>query len=97
MFARTASGQQCRDDMSASLEEWRSRLSQETRDRLIAHTGEAVPAPITEEIRRAGGVVTTDAWWVGEDGPTGLSLSEEAIGWMEEVANGETPDRRGDG
>jgi hypothetical protein len=55
-----------------------------------------VLAPVVEEITRAGGEVATDAWWVGENGPTGFYMSDAAIDWIEEVANGETPGRRGD-
>ena len=82
--------------MSASLDEWWPRLSQETRDWLIANNGDAVPAPVVEEITRAGGLVATDSWWVGQSGPTGFYLSDAAVDWIEEVANGEMPDPRGD-
>jgi hypothetical protein len=37
--------------------------------------------------------LATDAWWVGENGPTGFHLSDAAIDWIEEVANRETPER----
>jgi len=85
-----------RDDMSASLEEWWPRVSQRTRDWLIANNGDAVTAPVIEEITRVAGSVATDAWWVGQNGPTGVYLSDEAVDWIEEVANGEMPDLRGD-
>lgn len=84
------------DDVSASLEEWWPRLSQATRDWLIANNGDAVPVSVTEEITRAGGLVATDAWWVGEIEPTGFWLSDEAVDWIEEVANGEMPEPRRD-
>ena len=77
--------------MSASIEEWWPRLSQETRDWLLANNGDAVPASVTEEITRAGGLVATDATWVDQNGPTGFHLSDEAVDWIEEVANGEMP------
>lgn len=79
------------DDVSASIEEWWPRLSQATRDWLIANNGDAVPTSVTEEITRAGGLVASDAWWVGQSGPTGFYLSDEAVDWIEEVANGELP------
>lgn len=85
------------DDVSASLEEWWPRLSQATRDWLIANNGDAVPASVTEEITRAGGLVTSDSWWVGQSGPTGFYLSDEAVDWIEAVANGEQPRPRRDG
>jgi hypothetical protein len=83
--------------MSLSIDAWWPRLSQETRDRLVANNGDVVPASVVEEITRAGGEVATDAWWVGERGPTGFYLSDAASDWVEEVANGETPERRDDG
>ena len=39
----------------------------------------------------------TDAWWIGQNGPTGFSLSDAAVDWIEEVANGETPAASDDG
>ena len=82
--------------MSASLEEWWPRLPQETRDWLIANNGDVLTASVVEEITRAGGSVTTNAWWVGQDGPSGSYLSDEAVDWVEAVANGEVPAPRGD-
>ena len=74
-----------------SMEVWWPRLRQETRDWLIDNNGDAAPDSTVEEIRRAGGVVTTDAWWVGQSGPAGLYLSDAAVDWIDEVVNGETP------
>lgn len=83
--------------MPASLEDWWPRISQEARDWLIANNGDAVPVSVAEEITRAGGSAAADAWWVGQNDPTGFYLSDEAVDWIEAVANGETPDsRRGD-
>ena len=82
--------------MPASIEDWWPRLAEETRDWLIANNGDVVPDSVVEEITRAGGLVAADAWWVGQNGPTGLYLSDEAVDWIDEVANGETPQRRGD-
>lgn len=79
------------------MEDWWPRLPEETRDWLIANNGDVVPDWVTEQIRRAGGVVSSDAWWVGDLGPTGLYLSDEAVDWIDAVGNGETPPRRGDG
>ena len=82
--------------MSAPMEDWWPRLSQESRDWLIANNGDAVPASVTEEITLAGGSLATDAWWVGQNGPTRFYQSDEAVDWIDEVANGEVPQRRGD-
>jgi hypothetical protein len=84
------------DNVSASLEEWWPRLPQATRDGLIANNGDAVPASVAEEIARAGGLVASDARWIRRKGPTGFYLSDEAIDWIEEVANGEMPEPRRD-
>lgn len=88
---RSTVRQACCDDGSMSMQEWWPRLAQETRDWLIEHNGEALPASVVEEIARVGGSITSDAWWVGESGPTGFYLSDAAVDWVEEVANGENP------
>ncbi len=75
-----------------SMEVWWPRLVPETQDWLIAHNGEAVPGSVIREITRAGGSVTADAWWVGQNGPTGLYLSDAAVDWIEAVANEEMPE-----
>ena len=77
-----------------SMEVWWPALPPETQEWLIAHNGEALPASVIQEITRAGGSVTSDAWWVGENDPTGFYLSDAATDWIEEVANGETPEAR---
>jgi hypothetical protein len=92
---RNTSPQDYRDDMS-SIEDWWPRLPQETRDWLVANNGDEVPTSVVEDITRAGGSVATDAWWVSHTGPTGVYLSDEAVDWIEAVANGEMPQRRGD-
>lgn len=63
---------------------------------LIANNGAAVPASVTEEVTPAGGLVASDAWRVDQSGPTGFYLSDEAVDWIEEVANGELPGPRRD-
>jgi len=55
-----------------------------------------VPASVVGEITRAGGLVASDAWWVGQSGPTGFYLSDGAVDWIEEVANDEMPEPRRD-
>lgn len=74
-----------------SMEQWWPRLSPESRGWLTEHNGEALPADIVDEITRVGGEPTSEAWWVGEQGPDGLQLSDAAVDWVEAVANGEDP------
>lgn len=77
-----------------NIDEWWPRLDTATHDWLIAHNGEAVPEHILDQIAAAGGAVTSDAWWVGQRGPDGFSLSDEATDWVESIANSETTDDR---
>ncbi|GAB3033980.1 hypothetical protein GCM10027052_09370 [Parafrigoribacterium mesophilum] len=63
-----------------------------TREWLIENNGDAVPPEIVAEITAAGGSITSDAWWVGQSGPSGFYISDEAADWIEAAANGETPD-----
>ncbi|MHA6513486.1 hypothetical protein [Tessaracoccus sp. Z1128] len=74
-----------------NIEEWWPRLRAETRDWLIANNGDVVPSAVVEEIIRAGGDATSDAWRAGESGADGFYLADEVVDWIEEVANGETP------
>jgi hypothetical protein len=77
--------------MPTSINDWWFRLSQETRDWLVANNGDEVPAAVIAEITRAGGRVATDAWGAGHDTPQGSYLSDEVVDWIEAVANGEVP------
>ena len=72
------------------IDGWWPRLSGGSRQWLIDHNGEAVPPEIVSEIAAVGGVIVPDAWWVGEDGTGGFSLSDRAIDWIEAVANDES-------
>lgn len=82
------------DNAGMSIEAWWPKLRQQSRDYLIDNNGDVVPPALVDEIAGAGGVVSADAWWVGESRPTGLLVSDEAIDWIDEVANGETPEPR---
>jgi hypothetical protein len=74
------------------MEMWWPQLKQETRDWLIANNGDVVPTSVVEEITRLGGPIPADAWWVGQDGPSGFYLSDAAVDWIDAVANGEAPE-----
>ena len=77
-----------------NIDEWWPKLDPGTRDWLIAHNGEAVPEHILGHIEAAGGAVASDSWWIGQRGPDGFYLSDEATDWVEAIANGETTDDR---
>ena len=74
-----------------SLETWWPLLHPETRDWLNANNGDALSTPVLDDITRVNGSVSSDAWWVGETGPSGFYLSDAGVDWIEEVANGEVP------
>ncbi|MDI3210876.1 hypothetical protein [Arthrobacter sp. AL12] len=74
-----------------SIEQGWPKLKPSTRDWLIANNGDAVPAEVLREIEEAGGSAASGAWWVGERGPAGFYFPDEAVDWIEAVANGETP------
>lgn len=71
------------------IEQWWPHLNGATKQWLIANNGDVVPEPVVNEIVAAGGVVALDSTWVGENGPDGLLLSDEAVDWIEAVANNE--------
>ena len=91
LLPRVALGIGSVDTGDMSIEAWWPRLRQQSRDYLIDNNGDVVPPDLVEEIARAGGVITSEAWWVGPNGTDGLFLSDEAIDWIDEIANGETP------
>ena len=73
-----------------SIDMWWPRLRPDTRDWLIANNGDAVPISIMDEIETAGGPARGEDWWVAEDG-AGPCMPDDAIDWIDEVANGESP------
>lgn len=75
-----------------SIEQWWPKVTPSTREWLTENNGDAVPAEILAEVVAAGGSIASDAWWVGETGPAGFFLSDEACDWIEAVANGEEPE-----
>jgi hypothetical protein len=76
-----------------SIEQWWPKLKPSTRKWLIENNGDAVSPEVVAEITQAGGPIASDAWWVGRNGPSGFYFSDEAVDWIEAVANGEMPER----
>ncbi len=66
-----------------------ARLAPEAQAWLIEHNGEAVDSEVLDKIVTAGGVLGGGDWWIGETGPKGFYLSDEAVDWVEAAANGE--------
>lgn len=63
-----------------SIEVWWPKIRRESRQWLMENNGDAVRGDIRQEIVRAGGEIN------------GSYLSDEAVDWVEAVANGEEPD-----
>lgn len=73
-----------------NIDQWWPSLSAGTREWLTANNGEMVPAALVSEIIDAGGGPVAGAWWVGEsEADEGITLSDAAVDWIEEAANGE--------
>jgi hypothetical protein len=69
--------------------EWWPLVDAETRDWLIEHNGEPLPPHVIDDIMAATGGTSDSEWWAGEsDGP---QLSDEAVDWIEAIANDEEP------
>jgi hypothetical protein len=77
--------------VSMSIEVWWPKLRPGTREWLIANNGDAVTASIMDEIEAVGGPAQADGWWVAGGDPDGFYLPDDAIDWIEEIANAETP------
>lgn len=76
-----------------SIEHWWPKLKPPTQKWLIENNGDAVPPDVVAEITQVGGAITSDAWWAGRSGSSGFYFSDEAVDWIEAVANGEVPER----
>jgi hypothetical protein len=62
-----------------SIEVWWPKIRQASRDWLVANNGDAVPGDVADDIIRVGGEIA------------GSYLSDDAVDWVEAVANGEEP------
>ena len=72
------------------IETWWPALSPATRAWLVAHNGEPVPLDVAREVEDAGGPAPSDGWWVVDAG-SGRCMPDEAVDWVEAVANDEGP------
>ncbi|MEO8221833.1 MAG: hypothetical protein ABI563_13730 [Specibacter sp.] len=72
-----------------NIQDWWPLLDPSTRQWLINNNGDMVPPSILAQIKAVAGEAAADASCVGDDGPEGFSLSDEAIDWVEQAANDE--------
>lgn len=71
------------------MHRWWPQLRPETRAWLIDNNGDTVPADIAREIEQGGGAA--DLVESEDNDVSGVHLSDEAVDWIEAVANGEEP------
>ncbi len=64
------------------LAQWWTDVMPETREWLTANSGSALTPEVVADISRAGGLIAANSWWMGERGPEGVFLSEEADQWI---------------
>lgn len=69
------------------LDEWWNDVMPETRQWLISNNGTALTPEVVADISRAGGLIASDSWWMGQRGPEGVFLSDAATDWIEERAD----------
>ena len=73
---------------SMDMSELWPRLTTSTQTWLIDHNGEPVPDDILGEILGITAGQRDPRWWAG-DSDEGAHLTDEAVDWIEETANGE--------
>ncbi len=65
-------------------------LTAETRAWLIEHNGEGLSPAVVDEIAAANGGSIDSNWW-SEDAEEPRTLRDDAVDWIEAVANEEEP------
>lgn len=65
------------------------RLAPSTQSWLIEHNGEPLPHDILDEILTVTGGRRDPHWWAGDVQEGETQLTDEAVDWIDETANGE--------
>ena len=71
------------------IEQWWAGLRPATQEWLIESNGDVVPAAVVAEIAEAGGPAPDDSWWADADESSGHYFPDDAVDWVEAVANDE--------
>ncbi|WP_159733370.1 hypothetical protein [Arthrobacter sp. 9V] len=71
------------------IQAWWPLLDAKTRDWLVEHNGEPLPPNVAASISAVQG--TPDSRYWAAESPDGPQLSDEAVDWIEAVANHEDP------
>ncbi|MEV4988433.1 hypothetical protein [Pseudarthrobacter sp. LMD1-1-1.1] len=72
-----------------NIQQWWLKLQPSTQQWLMENNGDVLPDRITAEIIDAGGPPKGDPWWGEIREAEELVLPDEAIDWIEEIANDE--------
>lgn len=67
-------------------------LRASTRSWLMEHNGEPLPEDLIAEIRTVAGGEPSTRWWTGSSVDGESQLSDEAVDWIETVANADDDD-----
>lgn len=65
-------------------------LTNSSRSWLMAHNGESLPDDLIAEILRVTGNERNAQWWKGPSADGETQLTDEAVDWIETVANDES-------
>lgn len=65
------------------------RLATSTQTWLVNHNGEPLPDDILDEILTVTDGRRDSRWWRGDSPQGETQLTDEAVDWIEETANGE--------
>ena len=72
-----------------SIEQWWAKLQPSTREYLTENNGDVVPPEVVAEIADAGGPDGADSWWADPNETSGHYFPDDAIDWVEAIANDE--------
>ncbi len=64
-------------------------LDSSSRSWLIEHNGEPLPEPLVAEVLRVAGGEPSAQWWSGPSVAGQTQLTDEAVDWIDTVANDE--------
>ena len=62
-------------------------LTEPTRAWLVEHNGEPLPDDVLDAILAVTGGQRDPSWWAGDSTEGDTQLTDEAVDWIEEVAN----------
>jgi hypothetical protein len=65
------------------------RLDTSTQTWLVDHNGETLPDDILHEVLTAARGQRDPRWWAGDTQQGETQLTDEAVDWIDETANGE--------